>query len=169
MLGDHEDASRVQVGDRGAIAEVGDAGHHPGPRGPSERRRVELIGPFVAGADACLGHEIANAAFPADLGFLLTPKGGAQAVAHRGQPAFDLEAAGVAGKHAQHVGSADVLEVVFPAATAEAPLAVMQHDHRVNRPVDELLVEMRTLEPDEGAVAADPGQDAPVSNRGGKT
>ena len=100
MLGDHENASRVEVGYRSAIAEVGDAAHDPRPRGPSERRRVKLVGPFIAGADAGLGHELAHATFPVNLGFLLTPKGGAQAVADRGQPAFDLEAGGVPGKHA---------------------------------------------------------------------
>ena len=169
MLRDDEDASRIQARDRGAIGEVGDAGYHPGPRGSAKRREVEVIRPPLRYSKAGLGHHFAKAALPRDLGFLSAAKGGAQAVVDRGQPALDLETGGVAGKDAQHIGAADVLQVVFPAAAAKAPLPVAQNDHGVNRPVDELEVEMRTFQPDQAAVTADSGQDAAVPHRAGKT
>ena len=166
VLRDREDAAPVERRDGGAIRQLWHASDNRRASGAAKRRRVESIRPSITGPHARLRQDVFQSSLPGDMRLTFDAERKEQALVNRREAPLDPGSARVSRHHPQHVGAAHVLEVVLPAASAEAAPPGRGRHHGMDWPFDELLVEMRRAQADKAAVATDPGEEAAVADGG---
>src|SRR5260370_25022657 len=104
---------------------------------------------------------------PAHVGFTIEAEPESERLIDGGNAPLDLDAAGVARQNPQHVGAPDILAAVLPPAAANAALAAgPKLDRRVHRPLQQLVVEVRSAKAQQAAIGADLREEPPVSDGG---
>src|SRR2546427_9703753 len=121
VLRDDEPASRVQVGDGGAIREVWNTRHPRGARCPTQRRFVKSFRPRFTEAQPRLGHDFSQPMLPSHLRLAVEAERRLQGFTDCGEPPLNPDSARVAGQPTEPPPDPPRLQVGVPPPPTPPP------------------------------------------------